>query len=508
MAGGGDARMVARSTFDRHDSPPLVVALTLVLDIIAMVAGPAGAEHRHPTSAIRSRLIRRLVAASLTAAIALAGFGAGSALAAGVANDDAYGITVPFVLEDGAFTVPAPGVLGNDAAGAGESLCIVSPPTTSAQGGTVALGVDGSLTYTSPANFAGADSFTYGVAGVAGGGTCPGVPDDTALVSLTVTQVNDAPSIFVVGGCASGITVDEDSGTFLGEDGCLAMNPGPANESSQEAAEWPIEVSGDVAFSAGPTITADGFLQFRPAPNDHGTATVTVRGRDNGGTANGGSDTSVPRTFTITVRSVGDAPTAAPDSFVALKDRTLSIASPGVLGNDTDADGDSITALLVSSPVHGALTLASNGSFTYTPTAGYVGPDAFAYRATDGGLSSATRIVSLTVSAVPLPTPSPVITLPPASEAPTVEPTFDVTPEPTLEPTISPGPGQTVEVSASPTATPAATAAPKPTAGAGGPSLPLLLVGVLFAVLLVFAGVYYASRWRSGQRDEPVDPPG
>ena len=75
-------------------------------------------------------------------------------------------------------------------------------------------------------------------------------------------------------------------------------------------------------------------------------------------------------------------------------------AASGVLANDTDPDGASLTAVLASNPAHGTLALSANGSFTYTPAANYTGPDTFTYRANDGSLNSNTATVSITVTAV------------------------------------------------------------------------------------------------------------
>ena len=66
----------------------------------------------------------------------------------------------------------------------------------------------------------------------------------------------------------------------------------------------------------------------------------------------------------------------------------LTVAAPGVLGNDADPDGDPLTAVLVTGPSHGTLTLNANGSFTYTPAADFTGSDSFSYRASDGTLTS------------------------------------------------------------------------------------------------------------------------
>ena len=71
-------------------------------------------------------------------------------------------------------------------------------------------------------------------------------------------------------------------------------------------------------FSAGPAVAADGTLTYTPAANANGTATITLTLSDNGGTANGGVDTSAPQTFTITVTPVNDAP-----SFTEGADQTV-----------------------------------------------------------------------------------------------------------------------------------------------------------------------------------------
>jgi VCBS repeat-containing protein len=94
------------------------------------------------------------------------------------------------------------------------------------------------------------------------------------------------------------------------------------------------------------------------------------------------------------------APVATNDSYTTSEDTALTEAAPGVLTNDTDADGDALTAALVSGPAHGTLTLNADGSFTYTPAANYNGPDAFTYKANDGIANSNVATVSLTVNAV------------------------------------------------------------------------------------------------------------
>ncbi|KAF0811279.1 Serralysin C [Andreprevotia sp. IGB-42] len=96
------------------------------------------------------------------------------------------------------------------------------------------------------------------------------------------------------------------------------------------------------------------------------------------------------------------SPVAASDSYSVNEDSTLTISAvlSGVLGNDTDADGDSKTATLLANPGHGSVTFNSNGTFVYTPTGNYNGTDSFTYTVADGHGGTATGTVNLTVNPV------------------------------------------------------------------------------------------------------------
>ncbi len=94
---------------------------------------------------------------------------------------------------------------------------------------------------------------------------------------------------------------------------------------------------------------------------------------------------------------VNTAPIATADSYVAGKDTSLILAAPGVLGNDTDAQTDPLSVALDAGPSHGSVTLDATGGFTYTPAAGYTGPDSFTYHANDGSLDSNVATVSISV---------------------------------------------------------------------------------------------------------------
>ena len=99
----------------------------------------------------------------------------------------------------------------------------------------------------------------------------------------------------------------------------------------------------------------------------------------------------------VQLRIPGGAPIANGDAFTASAGETLTIAAPGLLGNDSDAENDPLTASLVDNAAHGTATVQANGAFSYTPTAGYTGPDSFTYRVNDGTTDSPVATVSLTV---------------------------------------------------------------------------------------------------------------
>ena len=95
---------------------------------------------------------------------------------------------------------------------------------------------------------------------------------------------------------------------------------------------------------------------------------------------------------------VNHVPVAGDDGYTTAQDTAKTVAAPGVLGNDTDADGDTLTAAKVAGPSHGTATLSASGGFTYTPAAGYTGDDSFTYKASDGQADSNTATVSITVT--------------------------------------------------------------------------------------------------------------
>jgi len=104
--------------------------------------------------------------------------------------------------------------------------------------------------------------------------------------------------------------------------------------------------------------------------------------------------------FRVSGTSANEAPVALDDAYTTPEDTPLAVAAPGVLANDTDAEGDELSAALETGPANGTFLLAGVGAFGYVPDAGFFGTDSFAYTATDGFATSGPAIVTIEVTAV------------------------------------------------------------------------------------------------------------
>src|SRR4029078_9152492 len=153
--------------------------------------------------------------------------------------------------------------------------------------------------------------------------------------------VNDAPS-FTKG---ANQTVNEDIGVQSVSNWATSISPGPPDEPTQTVA---LTVTNDNTslFSAQPAVSLTGALTYTPAANANGSTIVSVSLKDNGGTANGGQDTSAVQTFTINVTAVNDAPVnTVPGSQVIAAAHTLTLSSAngnGISVADLDAGSNAI----------------------------------------------------------------------------------------------------------------------------------------------------------------------
>lgn len=284
-----------------------------------------------------------------------------------VATDDAYAMNAGATL-----TVAAPGLLGNDSDPDGDP--ITAQLDTAPTHGTLTLAPDGGFGYTPDAGYAGSDSFTY----VARDGS---LASAVATVTINVAaMVNQAPTA-----TADAYGTQADTPLNVPAPGLLGNDSDPdGNAITAQLATAPAHGSLNLA--------ADGSFIYTPEAGYVGSDGFTY-------TAFDGSLASAPTNVTIDVAApVNQPPVAVGEAYTMQADATLTVPSPGVLGNDSDPEGSPLSAQVATAPAHGSLTLAADGSFVYVPSAGYFGSDSFRYVAHDGTQASAPATVSITVN--------------------------------------------------------------------------------------------------------------
>ncbi|MFJ8013475.1 FG-GAP-like repeat-containing protein [Streptomyces sp. NPDC096339] len=135
-------------------------------------------------------------------------------------------------------------------------------------------------------------------------------------------------------------------------------------------------------------------------PQSAAVADLNGDGRPDVVTANANGSATFVNDASVLLNASNRTPTAANESYNHVgADTPLVVGAPGVLGNDTDPDGNTLTASVVTGPAHGTLTLNADGSFSYQPESAYVGSDSFTYKATDGTVDSNVATVTINVSA-------------------------------------------------------------------------------------------------------------
>ncbi len=278
-----------------------------------------------------------------------------------VATADSYNVDEDNTL-DGA-------VLGNDLDPDDDSLTVVAGNITTTTGVTLSMSMDGTFSYTPPANFSGSDTFQYQLTDA--------ISTVTGNVTITVNPVNDAPSAV-----SDSYTLNEE-GTLNGN---LLDNDSDIEGTPLSAVAETVTTAAGVAL----TINGDGSFSYTPPSDFFGNDSASYQVTDGALTTLG--------TVTFTVLNVNDAPVANADSYSLDEDGTLT---ENLLTNDTDADDDTLSVTPGSSTTSNGAQVVINGdgSFSYTPAANFNGADSFTYTVSDG-LLSATGSVTLTVVAV------------------------------------------------------------------------------------------------------------
>ncbi|UBF25722.1 DUF4347 domain-containing protein [Kovacikia minuta CCNUW1] len=200
-----------------------------------------------------------------------------------------------------------------------------------------------------------------------GGTTAFSAATDTA--ALTVNPINDVPSF------TKGIdqSVNEDAGAQVVSNWATNLSAGAANESSQTLT-FVVSNDNNNLFSAQPSIDSSGNLTYTPAENANGMATVTVFLKDNGGTANGGVDTSATQTFTITIKPVNDPPSFTKGTNQTIDEdagaQTIANWATNISPGPADEAGQTVN-FQVSNNNNGLFsvqpTIDPTGKLTYTP---------------------------------------------------------------------------------------------------------------------------------------------
>ena len=334
---------------------------------------------------------------------------------------------VETILEDGnsgLVKTAANGLLANDSDVDGNPLSItgytiagspgVGTPTLGApfiipDVGTINIGEDGNYSFTPVANFNGSvPVITYTVTD----GQAQPNSTQTGTLTMNVTAVNDGPIANNDAG-----NIDEDATlTVVAANGLLANDTdidGPANNitaySVSGVTGTPVIGTPFVIPDVGNiTIDADGGYVFAPTANYNGIVPVIVY------TLSDGTLTAMA-TLTLTIGAVNDAPVANNDTVTLLEDGTVTgTATNGLLANDTDADGQTLTVTgftvagiagtqPVDSPFEipnvGIISISVDGSYSFTPVQNYNGAaPTITYNINDGngGLASASLIFTVT----------------------------------------------------------------------------------------------------------------
>ncbi|HZM14806.1 MAG TPA: Ig-like domain-containing protein, partial [Candidatus Krumholzibacteria bacterium] len=272
--------------------------------------------------------------------------------------------------EDTELSVGAPGVLSNDLDVDGDPLHAVL--LEQAAHGEVVLDADGSFRYLPAPDWHGTDLFTYAADDGTGRST-------TAAVTVTLAPVNDAPTAAL-----DAYDLAEDAVFVIDAPGVLG------NDADMDGEILHAEVQTTVAHGAL-ALRADGSFTYTPAPDYYGPDAFTYNARDAAGA-------TASATVRFQIAPVNDAPLPADDAWSVAEDDTLTVSSPGPLGNDRDVEGDPLAAALVVPPTHGVVTLAADGAFLYAPAPDFSGEDRFTYAARDpsGAARQGTALLRVT----------------------------------------------------------------------------------------------------------------
>lgn len=298
-----------------------------------------------------------------------------------VANDDTYvvdeGATLDVTDADGSGGDPTIyGVIVNDTDIANTGLIVTKLSDPAFHNGVFTLNADGTFQYVHDGSETTSDSFTYRLDDGLG-------ETADASVTITINPQNDAPVAV-----ADNYTFDEGStNNVTVADGVLD------NDSDGEGDAMTAILVTDVT-NGTLTLNADGSFTYIHDGSE--TLSDSFEYKTNDGTEDGNTVM-----VTITITPVNDAPVAVADTYNFDEGSTNNVTvADGVLDNDTDAEGDALTAILVTDVMNGTLALNADGSFTYVHDGSETTSDNFTYKVNDGTEDGNTVTVTITINPV------------------------------------------------------------------------------------------------------------
>ena len=264
----------------------------------------------------------------------------------------------------------------------------------------------GTLSFTPAPDAAGTSEVT--IIATDNGGTANGGSNSSEpyVVTISLIEVNDPPA-FTAG---SDISVAEDPGAQSIAGWATNISAGPASEAGQTLT-FNVSATNPGLFAAQPAVTAGGRLTFTPAENAIGSSTVNVNLSDNGGTANGGNNTSPTQSFTITVNPVNDPPTFTPGASPSILEdagpQTIVGWATNISPGPSDEAAQTVTLAIQSTTNQGLFaqlpSITNTGTLSFGAAADAQGTSEITVVATDNGgvnNTSAPYVFTLTVNGV------------------------------------------------------------------------------------------------------------
>jgi hypothetical protein len=298
-----------------------------------------------------------------------------------VARDDNYKVAQNTDLK-----IAAPGVLGNDSGISDRPLNATLEPNSGPQHGKVVVNIDGSFTYTPATDYVGPDSFVYRATDVSP--LANPLPPSSATAKVNLYVYSTAPIVYANNDVYYG---QQNSALPIAAPGVLKNDYVFSGDATNSSGSTPLNIPLTSVLVTGPghgtlDFKADGSFVYTPNPDFSGSDTFTYRavmpppaGATTPPTPSSVSHDVATVTLNIKVISPPPTPSAHDDHYLDPQNIALSIAAPGVLGNDVKADDYPLIANLQQGPSHGTLTLNGNGSFNYQPASGFTGDDKFTY---------------------------------------------------------------------------------------------------------------------------------